>query len=214
MTPLLQAVSTELSDRLVGRCRLKRFLNDQVIFSEGDPADFLPIVQKGKVKLVRYPGDGKELIIGIFSSGDVFAIPPALDGKRYPATAVAMEPTDLLLLYRDEFRSLMEESREFSGVIMESMCGLLRDRTESVKIHSTPSSESRVAQVLYRLAADSRQDPPVKIALRRQDIAEIAGLTTETTIRAIRKLAEKGLFRIVRGKIYIDDTRGFEEYLD
>ena len=98
-------------------------------------------------------------------------------------------------------------------MIMQLMCGLLRDRTDSVKIHSTLSSETRVAEVLLKLASESRQPWPVKIALRRQDIAEIAGLTTETTIRVIRKLCKEGLFRIEHGKILIDSEDPLRQFL-
>jgi len=213
MKPLLESISGEFSARLLGRCREKRFPAGQVIFSEGEKAEYLPIVREGKVKLVRYPDDGKELIIGIFSSGDVFAIPPALDGKRFPATAVAMEQTDLLILNTRDFRALLEESEEFSSLIMQLMCGLLRERTDYVRIHSTLSSEVRVAEVLLKLATESRQNWPVKVALRRQDIAEIAGLTTETTIRAVKKLASRGLFRIEHGKILIDSEEPLNRYL-
>lgn len=213
MNTFLEIISPELSSALLGRCREKRYAEGHVIFSEGEIPAFLPFVREGRVKLIRHPGDGKELIIGMFSSGEVFAIPPAMDGKRFPATAIAMEPTDLLLLYTDDMRKLLAESSEFSSLIMQAMCGILRDRADSTIIHNTPSSETRVAEVLLRLASESRQELPVKIALRRQDIAEIAGITTETTIRAVRKLHAKGLFRIDRGKIFIDDIDTLENYL-
>jgi CRP/FNR family transcriptional regulator len=213
MNSFLQSLSSDLRSQLTGFCVSRGFGEDQCIFSEGETATFLPIVSVGRVKLVRHPTDGKEVIIGIFKAGEVFAIPPALDGKRFPATAIAMEKSELLLLERREFTCLMKESEEFSTAILGQMCGLLRDRTASVQIHSTLSSEVRVAQVLLGLAYDSRQDWPVRIALRRQDIAEIAGLTTETTIRTIRKLAGKGLVRIERGKILIDSCMPLAEFV-
>lgn len=214
MKTLFESLSPETGAKLLSRCREKSYGEGQIVFSEGERAGFLPIVERGKVKLVRYPGDGKELIIGIFSSGEVFAIPPAFDGKRYPATAVVMEPTRLLLLYREDFRRLLDESEEFNSAIMRLMCGLLRDRTDSVRIHSTASAEARVTEVLYKLAAGSRQEPPIKIVLRRQDIADIAGLSTETTIRVIRKLASNGDVHIERGKILIDSVQRLKDLID
>jgi len=148
----------------------------------------------------------------MFVGGQVFAIPPALDGKRFPATAIAMEPANVGFLDRQRFVSMMKESDEFSSAILDQMCGLLRDRTASVQIHSTQSAETRVGRVLLKLARDSRQDWPVKIGVRRQDIAELAGLTTETTIRTVKKMAEKGLVRIEHGKILIDCVEALERY--
>ncbi|MCO6510526.1 MAG: Crp/Fnr family transcriptional regulator [Aridibacter famidurans] len=213
MNTFLETISPELSTALLSRCREKRYAEGHVIFSEGEEPAFLPFVREGRVKLVRHPGDGKEVIMGMFSSGEVFAIPPAMDGKLFPATAIAMEPTDLLLLYIDDMRALLKDSEEFSSLVLQAMCGILRDRADTAMIHNTPSAEARVAEVLLKLASESRQEPPVKIALRRQDIAEIAGITTETAIRSIRKLHAKGLFRIDRGKIFIDSTDPLRDYL-
>ncbi|REJ75528.1 MAG: Crp/Fnr family transcriptional regulator [Acidobacteria bacterium] len=213
MTPFLETISSDLRSVLEGRCLERRYPSGKVIFLEGDEPKFLPIVRDGRVKLVRQPDDGKEMIIGMFSRGEVFAIPPALDGKRFPATAIAMEQTDLLQLPVGELKGLLDESDEFSGLIMNAMCGILRDRAETVRIHNTPSSEARVATVLLNLVEESRQKLPVKIVLRRQDIAEIAGITTETCIRAIRKMHRNGLLRIDRGKIFIDDRASLESLL-
>lgn len=75
-----------------------------------------------------------------------------------------------------------------------SKCGNTR-----VKLGSTKNEAAKVE--------------PIIISPRRQDIAEIAGLTTETTIRAIGKLAARNLIKIERGKIILDDLESLREYL-
>ena len=124
-----------------------------------------------------------------------------------------MEETKLLLLPRPVFLRLMKESSEFSGIIMERMCGLLRNRTETVQILTTPSSEKRVGAVLLKLTNENKGNHPTKITLRRQDIAEMSGLTIETTIRSIRSLAKKDFLEIIRGKIIIKNTEQLEYFL-
>ena len=57
-------------------------------------------------------------------------------------------------------------------------------------------------------------DQPVRIMLRREDIAKIAGLTTETTIRVVRKLAAKELLTLDHGKIVIDDIDSLKRHLE
>lgn len=211
--PSLQNFDSELSLQIIKLGYKKTFGANEQVFVEGEQATFLPIVLAGKVKLVRYPEVGKEVILGVFSSGEVFAIPPALDGKRFPATAVAISETQLLMLPRREFLDLMESSVEFSSIIMARMCGLLRDRTDTVQILATPSAEHRVASVILKLACDVKVSGTKKILHRRQDIAEMSGLTIETTIRAIRKLAEKGLLKIVRGKIHLETDEYLRDFL-
>ena len=156
--------------------------------------------------MVRFPEAGKEVILGLFEAGDVFAIPPAMDGKRFPATAVAIEKSEVLLLPREDFLVLMGTSSDFSSAIMGRMCGILRERADTVQILATPSAEQRIAGVLLRLAGEIEIDEVKKIPHRRQDIAEMAGLTLETTIRVIRKMADKGCFNIVGGRIIVNTT--------
>ena len=206
MSDFLKTFDDDLADRILRSGNRRSFSANQYIFFEGDVATFLPIVLSGRIKMVRYPEAGKEVILGLFREGDVFAIPPALDGRQFPATAVAIEKSDVLLLPREEFLALMGTSGDFSSAIMGRMCGILRERADTVQILATSSAEQRVASVLLRLAGDLEIDGVKKIPHRRQDIAEMAGLTLETTIRVIRKMADKGCFNIVGGRIIVNTT--------
>lgn len=213
MGSFLENLSPSLRERLSELGKRRSFSVGEQIFAEGEEASFLPIICEGSVKLLRYPEPGKEVIIGRFGAGEAFAIPPALDGRRFPASAVAMSESVLLLLEHRDVRSLMVNSVEFSSAITNQMCDLLRERTESLELHTTPSSEMRICRVLLKLADESVSLPPVRIKLRRQDLADIAGITTETAIRSVRRLAGKGLLRIEHGKIFIDDTGPLREHL-
>ena len=206
LTHIADHFCVELPNSLFAAGAKKRLCANEHLFYAGDDATFLPIVLTGKIKMVRYPEAGKEIIMGIFQSGEIFAIPPAMDGKRFPATAVAIEETHVLLLPRKDFLELMGSSSEFSTIVMGRMCGILRDRAETVQILATPSAEQRVANVLLRLAGEMNGDEIKKIGHRRQDIAEMSGLSLETTIRVIRRLAAKGYFQIVRGRIILESA--------
>jgi len=212
MKKLLAIADPKFLETLHRTARKKSYAENQIVFSEGDRSDFLPIVERGRVKMVRFPDIDKEVIIGIFESGEMFAVPPVFDGAPYPSTAVAMEETTLLLLYRKDFLRLLRESPDFSFAVIGWMCEMLREKTATIKNLATASPEQRVGNVLLRLA-EKDGGGAVRITLRRQDIAEMAGLTTETTIRVIRKLAAKDLVRIERGKIILDEAELLRRFL-
>lgn len=214
MKKLLEIADTDFLENLRRLARRKSYSENQIIFSEGDESAFLPVVESGKVKMVRFPDIDKEVIIGIFEAGEMFAVPPVFDGAPYPSTAVAMEETTLLLLYRKDFLRLLRESSEFSFAVIAWMCDMLREKTATIKNLATASPEQRVGNVLLRLAEKEGLENSVKISLRRQDIAEMAGLTTETTIRVIRKLAEKNLVKIVHGKIILEQSERLRRFLN
>lgn len=206
MSQISDHFSAELTENLLSIGSRRSFGGGEHVFFEGDQATFLPIILDGKIKMVRYPEPGKEIIIGMFQSGEIFAIPPAMDGKRFPATAVAIEDSALLMVPRDEFLSLMESSSEFSSIVLKRMCGILRDRADTVRIMATPSAEQRIATVILRLTGEMKCGETTKITHRRQDLAEMAGLSLETTIRVIRKLAKKGHLKIIGGRIFVETT--------
>lgn len=205
MKPLIGNIGDELTATIFKRARKRVFNENEEVFSEGEPATFLPIVLSGKVKMIHFLEPGKDMIIGIFQNGEMFAVPPVFDGKTYPSTAVAMEITELALIERSEFLILLRESSEFSFSVIDWMSEMLREKTATIQNLATASPEHRVGNVLLKLAERDAPNGSVQISLRREDIAKIAGLTTETTIRVVRKLAEKGLVNIVRGKIVITD---------
>jgi CRP/FNR family transcriptional regulator len=213
MKPLLEIASAELAQKLRAAGVHKTYAEGEEIFAQGDQPYFVPVIVQGRVKMVRYPEAGKELIIGIFQSGEIFAMPPALDGKTYPATAVAMEETRLLALPLLAFRSLLRESGEFASIVMEQMCGLLRDTAETIQNLATASPEHRVGTVLLQLTKKETRGGAVKINVRRQDIAEMAGLATETAIRAVKRLEEKELVKIERGKIVLQQPERLRDFL-
>lgn len=213
MKPLLETADVELVKQLHKFGRTKNYSEGEEVFAEGDKAEFLPIVLTGKIKMVRFPEVGKEVIIGVFQNGEMFAVPPAFDGRSFPSTAIAMEETKLLVIYRPDFLKLLRESSEFSFAVIEWMSEMLREKTATIQNLVTASPEHRVGNVLLRLAKKEDEISNVKISMRRQDIAEMAGLTTETTIRAVKKLAEKDLVRIVHGKIILEQPERLRAFL-
>lgn len=184
-----------------------------LIFSEGENADLLPIVVSGKVKMLHFLEAGKEVIIDIFEKGEAFAVPPVFDGRKYPASAITMEETRLLLIGRGPFIELLRRSPDFSFYIIGWMCGMLREKTATIQYLATASPDARVAHVLLRLSEKEHTDSAVRITLLRRDIAEMVGLTTETTIRVIRKLAGRGLITITHGKIFVENPDRLREFL-
>jgi CRP-like cAMP-binding protein len=212
-TSMFQDLNNEDCRKLQKLGIKKTFGENEQIFAEGEKADFLPIVCQGTVKMVRYPEPGKELIVGTFGEGEIFAIAPALDGKTFPATAIAMKKTQLLILPRPAFVELMKESNEFSAVLMTKMCGLLRNRTATVHILAMSSADHRVGNVLLNLANGCNANLPMEIPFRRQEIAEMSGLTIETAIRSVRKLEKRGFLKIVNRKIVLENLDPLKKLL-
>jgi CRP-like cAMP-binding protein len=213
MKKLFGNLSSDLRDALEACGNKRRYVENEEIFAEGDSAEFLPIVISGAVKMVRSPVVGKEVIIGIFRDGEMFAVPPVFDGGPYPASAFAIKDTMLLQIRRDDYLKLLNDWPEFALSTIAWMAEMLREKTSIIRNLAIASPERRIGNVLIKLAEAQDEVGPVKIPVRRQDIAEMASLTTETTIRAIRRLADQELLTIVHGKIIIDEVDALRRFV-
>lgn len=131
--------------------------------------------------MIHFLEAGKEVILGIFDAGEMFAVPPVFDGAPYPSTAIALEKTELLLLHRKDFLRLLKESAEFSFAVIGWMCEMLRDKSATIQNLATSSPVHRAGNILGRAAEkNGSENGAIKISLLRRDIAEMAGLTVET----------------------------------
>jgi CRP/FNR family transcriptional regulator len=213
MRKLLVNISNDLKAALDACGHRRSYRDGKEIFCEGAKADFLPIVVSGGVKMIRSPAVGKEVIIGIFHEGEMFAVPPVFDGGPYPASAFAVEDTELLQISRGDFLRLLNEQPEFALATISWMSEMLREKTSIIRNLAIASPERRIGNVLIKLTEAQDKPCPIKITVRRQDIAEMASLTTETTIRAIRRLADQGLVRILHGKIIIDQVEPLQRFV-
>jgi len=92
-------------------------------------------------------------------------------------------------------------------------CEMLREKTATIQNLARSSPERRIAAVLLKLIEARVGDDPFLVNIRRQDIAEMTNLTTETVIRSTRRLAEMNLVRIERGKILIDEAEPIRQFL-
>lgn len=202
----LNRLNKPLQEKLTAPGRERLINIGEELFREGQPPRFLPIILSGKVKIVKFLEKGKEAIINIFSDGDTFVIPPLIDNQPYPATAIAMEPTRLIQIEREDFLELLRYEPEFAAAITTELSKLLREKNTVIRELATQSPEHRILVTLLRIVEKSGESAgaPIVIKLRRQDIAEMAGLTTETTIRVIRQLAERNIVKIERGKIIVE----------
>ena len=191
----------------------RTFSKGESVFQEGERASSLPIVSSGKIKVFKGAGAGKEVILRIFEEGEMFAIPPVFEQEPFPASAGAMTDAEVLFIQRPDFLRLVGSSSEFAEMVFRTMSNLLHDTTRSMTFLAIHNVKKRVASVLAWLASKDDISPYI-VKLRRQDVAQISGITTESAIRNIKKLADDDLLKIKNRKIVIDDLPKLKAFAD
>ena len=182
----------------------RSFRLDEFVFWEGDAPDYFYVVVEGRIKIAKYSSSGKEFIIAFFSPGEMFGEVAVFEGKPYPASAQAVADTKVLVIKKEDFLSFLATRPQVALEIINVLGGRLRDAQSRLKDLAGERVEQRIAMTLLMLS--SKLGPTLPFT--RQEIANMAGTTTETAIRVTSQLKQRGIIRSVRGKIIIlDETK-------
>lgn len=175
----------------------------ETILWEGDSPDWLYIVSEGKVKVAKYASSGKELIIAIFTSGHTFGEVAVFDGIPYPASAVAVDKAVVLGLKRIDLLSFLSQNPSVALKMINLLGARLRDAHDRLRDMAGERVEQRIANILLMLSSKIGSSIP----FTRQEIADMAGTTTETVIRITTRFKDQGIVVTNRGEIVILDEQ-------
>lgn len=183
----------------------KHYVKDETIFFKGDTPRFFFQVASGQIKMNSYNDAGKEFIQGIFSAGRSFGEPPLFGDFLYPANAVALEKTTVLVLRKEEFQTLLKEHPKVHLAFTEVLANRLYYKATMASGNSNENASDRIRTLLdylkfqvYKLSKEEL----FEVDLTRQQIADLTGLRVETVIRSIKKMETGGEITIKERRVY------------
>jgi CRP-like cAMP-binding protein len=215
---LYRNLSGEDLQRLASVSLARSFEKGETVFAEGDPPDFLVTIARGRVKVTKTLPSGKEIILEIFGPGDPVGAVVAYEGKPYPASAVAIEHAECILVRRREFFALFESHPSFVRGFLTGMAQRIVELTRRIPEVAGGRVETRFAHLFLKLA--DRVGRPqeagrfVPMALSRQELADLTGTTIETCIRIMSRWGKEGLVSTEHDGFLVRDRRALERLLE
>jgi len=206
-THLFKDVAEEALLLVVRKVKENFFARGYVIFNEGDSGETIHIVAQGKVKIVKNTKEGKAKTLAILKEGENFGEMALLTKDARTATVEAIEETSTLSITREDFEYLVKKEPSISFQIIKTLCERLARADRDIKNLALGDARSRIACVL----ADLQKEMKV-LKLTHQDIAELAGLTRETTTRTLIQLEKEGVVQTASKSITITDIKKLNEY--
>jgi len=193
----------------------EKYERDDYIFFEGDLPEWFHIVKEGKAKLVKHSDSGKDVILQVYVPGDMFGEASLFDRKPYAASAQAMEPSVILKLARKDFFLFFSRHPFVATEVIMELGRQLRDAHSTIKSLAVDRVEQRIASILLKLAAKlgvpAKEGILLDLSITRQDLADMAGTTVETTIRVMSRFTKTKILKPASGKILILDRKALEQ---
>lgn len=180
----------------------------QVVFYEGNQSHGLYCMYSGKVKLTKLGENGKEQVLRFAKTADILGYRSIFSKEPYQATATAIEDSYICHLSKDKFLSIMKTNPQLSWNTMELLSNDLKQAEKSLINIAQKTVKERIAEALLLLHATFgyfNDTTTLDVTLSRSEIADIAGTTTETTIRTLATLNKEGQIVLNGKKISIPD---------
>ncbi len=174
----------------------------QLIFSEKKRADFFYQIKSGEVKMYNLNENGKEFVQGIFYDGENFGEPPLFGDFKYPASAMAVKPTQLFKLPKKQLFELLKDNFEIHLKLTQSLSKRLYYKATILKEISVHPPEHRILALIDFLKRKDGAENLYHIDLTRQQIADLTGLRVETVIRAIKQLEQDEEIKLIKHKVF------------
>ena len=187
-----------------------------VVFNEGEECRGFYIVESGAVKLYKESMDAKEHVLHIAMPGDPFGEAALFLGTGYPATAAAVQDSDLILLRKDEFLALLMEKPEIGFRLMAAMATWAHRLVSSIESLTLKDAGSRfAAYLLSKMPEQAKDSVVVELGMPKQMLASHLGITGETLSRLLAKFEAEGLITARGRKVQlrsIEDLRELAEF--
>jgi CRP/FNR family transcriptional regulator, cyclic AMP receptor protein len=178
----------------LGREALSKYQVDQILFSQGDPADSVFYIHKGKVKVAVTSERGKEAIVAI-RGPDEFCGEGCLTGEPLRlASTVAMAACEIMRLEKATVLRFIHDKAEFNEYFLHH----LLTRTARVEADLVDqlfnSSEQRLARALLLLANVGNNDVPeaISVNVNQETLAEMIGTTRSRVNFFLNKFRKLG----------------------
>jgi len=152
---------------------------DYKIFSQGEPADAVFYIQQGRVKVKVKSKQGKEAVIAILGVGDFFGEGCLIGQKVCLATAMAIAPSFILRIEKNEMLRVFHEERNFSDFFLPYVLSRNARIQEDLVDQLFNSSEQRLARTLLLLAHYGQEGGPDTIIpeINQETLAGMVGTT-------------------------------------
>ena len=206
----------DVSDAVLGRLSTlsvtKQLGRRETLFNRGDEGDALYAVIDGLVRIWVGSDSGKELTFSIMEPGDVFGEIALLDGLPRTANATAQETTQLLVIQRSAFLSVLENDAQLGRHIIELLCERLRLKTDLLSDFAFAELPVRLARKLNDLVTAHAEIDGNSARLGKRfsqtELAQMLGVSREAINKQLSAWSHKGIVSTEEGGLTITDLGG------
>ncbi len=211
-TRMFADLSSENLEAVADVCSLRSLQKGELLFREGDRAEGFYVLQTGAISVFKITPDGREQIICVFRPPESFAEVTLATLEVYPANAIALESSTVVVVQRTGFRELIVRKPELSLHMLASMSLHLKHLVQTLQDYKGRQIEGRLVDWLLRHAEEGAAS--FELPVSKKTLAGQLGVTSETLSRTFARFRDEGLIRVEGPRIHLLNVPGLRAYLE
>ena len=174
---------------------IERYGKDQTVFSQGDPADAVFYIQKGKAKVTVVSEQGKEAVVAILGTNEFLGEGCLAGQAQRIATVTTMADSVIMRLEKIAVVDVIHREPVFSEMFIAHLLGRTIRVEADLVDQLFNSSEKRLARLLLLLANFGKEGKPEPIIAKisQETLAEMIGTTRSRVSFFMNKFRKLGL---------------------
>jgi CRP/FNR family transcriptional regulator len=207
--PLFRELAPEDLRALAAEARVRRLSKGELLFLEGEPVRGLFVVGKGLVKVYKLDPEGrKQVVLHVEGPGRFLAeVALFLERPTYPASAEALEESEVLALPKERFFQLLEERPQLARSLIRY---LARRQERLLHLLDRPvfhEVRERLCEFLLERLAEEGQGFRLPT---NPELAALLGTVPEAVSRNLGELYRRGLIRLRGRRVEVPDPGALE----
>jgi CRP/FNR family transcriptional regulator, cyclic AMP receptor protein len=184
---------------------INHYKKKQRIYSEGNHPHSLYYLNSGKIRTYKINEIGKELTISLYNEGDFFGYNALLENSVYKENAETLEESEIGTIGRQDFEILINNNKKVAQKFIKLLAHNISEKEEQLINLAYNSLRKRVADSILTLSNKYKEEgnPDFIIHISREDLAHIAGTTTESLIRTLSDFKSEKLIEAEAGYVRI-----------
>jgi CRP/FNR family transcriptional regulator, cyclic AMP receptor protein len=211
---LFRDLDAEERNVLFARVRVRSYAASETIFLMGSAGDSLIAVVSGSVRISVPSPDGKEIVLAIIQSMEVFGEITLLDGKERTADAKAIGPCTLAVLERRDVLAFLNDNPKVWPKLVEMLCARLRNTDQHIAEIALLELPTRLAKTLLRFASAEGSETKrrmLQLQLSQRELGNICGASRESINKCLGGWQRGGIVQIEEGVIVVTNRTALEE---
>jgi len=204
-----------LAGALRAEGRPVRFRRGQAIFTQGDRAERVFVIERGWILITSIAAGGREIVLGLRGPGDVIGDLSVLDGAPRSATALAVGEVEATVAPSSALTRALSDA-ETAMDLLRVLASRLRDadrkRLEFAALDTLGRVAWRLQELSERFGEQTAEGIEVELPLSQEQLASWCGASREATVKALAALRTLGCIATRRRSVLIRDVAGLRQH--